>query len=246
MGRDTMPETPFQQFETKRFSEQVAQMIQRKIIKDEIKIGSRLPGERQLADDLKVSRSVLREALRLLEATGYVDVKKGPKGGIFVSNVFHKPISVLWKNLAENGDITIDHIFDVRMQFEPFVMAEATRNATGDDIQRLRDLYIDVEDHFQDPVYLKNRNFEFHVIVAGITRNPILSTFTKSLLEILAETAFNFLDLEFEQELSRIHRETIELMARGKTAAVKNLFKKDMLYLKETLRKTMEREAEKL
>ena len=232
----------FDGFEVKRYSEQVAQMIQKKIIKDEIKVGSRLPAERQLADDLKVSRSVLREALRLLEASGYVEVKKGPKGGIFVSNVFHKPISVLWKNLAQTGHITIDHIFDVRMQFEPYVMTEATRNATEADIERLRDLYADVDAHFDDPVYLKNRNFEFHVILAGISGNPILATFTKALLEILAETAFNFLDLAFEQELSRIHRETIELIARRKVTEVKKMFRRDMIFLKDTLRKTMERD----
>ena len=233
---------PFNQFAAKRYSEQVAQMIQGKIIKDEIKIGSRLPTERQLAEDLKVSRSVLREALRLLEASGYIEVKKGPKGGIFVSNVFHKPISVLWKNLAENGHITIDHIFDVRMQFEPYVMVEATKNATKEDIQRLRELYVDVDAHFDDPVYLKNRNFEFHVILSGISRNPILSTFTKALLEILAETAHNFLDLTFEQELSRIHREIIELMGAKKLDAVKRMFKKDILFLKDTLEKTMEKD----
>jgi GntR family transcriptional regulator, transcriptional repressor for pyruvate dehydrogenase complex len=231
----------FNQFEAKRYSEQVAQMIQGKIIKDEIKIGSRLPTERQLADDLKVSRSVLREALRLLEASGYIEVKKGPKGGIFVSNVFHKPISVLWKNLAENGHITIDHIFDVRMQFEPYVMMEATKNATETDIQRLRDLYADVDAHFDDPVYLKNRNFEFHVILAGISGNPILSTFTKALLEILAETAHDFLELTFEQDLSRIHREIIDLMAQRKLTAVKKMFKQDILFLKDTLRKTVEK-----
>jgi GntR family transcriptional regulator, transcriptional repressor for pyruvate dehydrogenase complex len=233
---------PFNQFEAKRYSEQVAQMIQGKIIKDEIKIGSKLPTERQLAEDLKVSRSVLREALRLLEASGYIEVKKGPKGGIFVSNVFHKPISVLWKNLAENGHITFDHIFDVRMQFEPYVMVEATKNATKEDIQRLRELYADVDAHFDDPVYLKNRNFEFHVILSGISRNPILSTFTKALLEILAETAHNFLDLTFEQELSRIHREIIELMGAKKLDAVKRMFKKDILFLKDTLKKTMEKD----
>ena len=217
-------------------------MIQKKIINDEIKVGSRLPVERQLADDLGVSRSVLREALRLLEASGYVEVKKGPKGGIFVSNVFHKPISVLWKNLAENGQITIDHIFDVRMQFEPYMMAEATKNATGEDIARLRELYADIDAHFDDPVYLKNRNFEFHVALAGISRNPILVTFTKALLEILAETAFNFLDLAFEQELSRIHRQTIELIADKNRAGVKKIFKKDVLFLKDTLRKTLEKD----
>jgi GntR family transcriptional repressor for pyruvate dehydrogenase complex len=235
-----MLEKPFNRFETKRYSEQVAQMIQGKIIKDEIKIGSRLPSERQLADDLKVSRSVLREALRLLEASGYIDVKKGPKGGIFVNNVFHKPISVLWKNLADNGHITIDHIFDVRMQFEPYVMMEATRNATGKDIQRLRDLYVDVDAHFDDPVYLKNRNFEFHVILAGFSGNPILSTFTKALLEILAETAQGFLDLAFEQELSRIHQDIIELMARRKLAAVKKMFIQDIQFLKDNLKRTVE------
>ncbi|HOP87005.1 MAG TPA: GntR family transcriptional regulator, partial [Syntrophorhabdaceae bacterium] len=84
----------FEPFKKKRYSEQIASLIQKKIIKEDILVGSRLPTERQLAEDLNVSRAVVREALRILDSLGHIQIKKGPKGGIFVSNVYHKPISV--------------------------------------------------------------------------------------------------------------------------------------------------------
>ncbi len=231
----------FEPFEGKRYSEQIASLIQKKIIADEIMVGSRLPTERQLAEDLRVSRSVVREALRILDLSGHVQIKKGPRGGIFVSNVYHKPISASLKNMASNGQISVDDIWDVRMQFEPFMVMEAARNASKEDLEKLDRLFDDAAKHFNDPIYLKNKNFEFHVILADISGNPILSTFIKALFETLAEVAYDFLDLTFEQNLFHIHKELADAIARRKPSEAKKLLHQDILFVKDNLKKSLKR-----
>jgi GntR family transcriptional regulator, transcriptional repressor for pyruvate dehydrogenase complex len=229
----------FKPFEGKRYSEQIASLIQKKIIDDEIMVGSRLPTERQLAEELRVSRSVVREALRILDLSGHVQIKKGPRGGIFVSNVYHKPISVSLKNMADNGLITIDDMWDVRTSFEPLLVMQATRNAGKEDLKRLNQLFEDAEKHFSDAVYLKNKNFEFHIVLADISGNPILSTFMKAFLEMLAEIAYNFLDLTFEQNLLQIHKDLAQAIARRKPMEAKKILHRDVLFLKESLKKSL-------
>ena len=229
----------FKPFEGKRYSEQIASLIQKKIIEDEIMVGSRLPTERQLAEELRVSRSVVREALRILDLSGHVQIKKGPKGGIFVSNVYHKPISVSLKNMADNGQITVDDMWDVRTSFEPLLVMQATRKASKEDLEKLDRLFADAASHLTDPVYLKNKNFEFHIILADISGNPILSTFMKAFLEMLAEVAYNFLDIAFEQNLLKIHKELAQAIARRKPMEAKRLLHKDVLFLKENLKRSL-------
>jgi GntR family transcriptional repressor for pyruvate dehydrogenase complex len=72
----------FEPLEKKRYSDQIANLIQKRILTQNLADGVKLPGERQLAEELGVSRSVVREALRMLDASGYVSIKKGPRGGI--------------------------------------------------------------------------------------------------------------------------------------------------------------------
>ena len=76
----------FQPLEKKRYSEQIAHLIRQRILSQNLENGAKLPAERQLAVELGVSRSVVREALCMLDVSGYVSVRKGPGGGIFVSH----------------------------------------------------------------------------------------------------------------------------------------------------------------
>ncbi|UCC66529.1 MAG: FadR family transcriptional regulator [Deltaproteobacteria bacterium] len=83
----------FRPLEKRRYSEQVAQLIQEKILKEKSEKGNKLPTERELAEEFQVSRSVIREAIRELEVSGLVYIKKGPTGGIFITHAYHKPLS---------------------------------------------------------------------------------------------------------------------------------------------------------
>jgi GntR family transcriptional regulator, transcriptional repressor for pyruvate dehydrogenase complex len=87
-----MTDSVFKPLEKKRYSEKIADLIQDKILLDHLEVGTSLPSEKDLSTEFQVSRSVIREALRILEVSGLVKIKKGPSGGIFASNGFHKPI----------------------------------------------------------------------------------------------------------------------------------------------------------
>ncbi len=229
----------FDSFKKMKFSEQVASLIQKKIINDEILVGSKLPPERELAKELGVSRTVVREALQILNLLGYVNIKRGPKGGIFVCNVYHKPFTVFLENMAKNGKITIDDIWEIRTYLEPLLIEKAIKRASDEDLKRLDKVFLDVDKHLDDPVYLKNKNFEFHIVLADICGNPVLAFLIKAVLETLAEIAFNFLNLEFEQKLLLIHKDLKEAIFKRDIERAKELFSKDLSFLRENLKKTL-------
>jgi GntR family transcriptional repressor for pyruvate dehydrogenase complex len=232
-------EAMFQPLEKKRYSDQIANLIQKRILTQNLADGAKLPGERQLAEELKVSRSVVREALRMLDASGYVSVKKGPRGGIFVSQVYHKPISDSLKSLAAHGQVTVDHLFDVRLQIEPFMAMEAARNATKEDIKRLHELMADAGRCLDDAATLKQTNIMFHILLAEASGNPVLTMFMKSIAEILNDVAYKFLDLSCEREFFKSHSRIVKLVSERNAQEVMKLVKEDILNVRKKLSKAL-------
>lgn len=205
-----MKKLNFAPLETMRFPEMVARTIQRRILAEDVDPGDRLPSEKQLTAELEVSRPVVREALRLLEAMGMVKVKKGRGGGIFVSHGFHEP----WRNsllaLIENGRVSFDHVFEVRDAIEPFVAVQACKRATESELSRIRSRIVDSREHFDDPERLRTNNLGFHIDLAESTGNPMLAMIVRSNLEILEDLVFRFLRLPLERHFVDVHEGILE------------------------------------
>ena len=77
-------ELAFQQVKTRRVFEEICEQIRQRLATGALKPGDKLPAERELALEFKVSRPAVREALRTLEISGIVSLQKGVKGGAFI------------------------------------------------------------------------------------------------------------------------------------------------------------------
>ena len=75
----------FQPYKGRRAFEDIAAEIKDAILSDRLSIGDRLPSERDLAEQFQVGRVTIREAFRTLETMGLIQVKKGSRGGAFVT-----------------------------------------------------------------------------------------------------------------------------------------------------------------
>ena len=193
-----------------RYSEQITQELQARILKEEVQLGERLPSEIELAKEFQVSRTVIRESMRQLEILGLVKIKKGPKGGIFANDHFDKPLSASLGGLLEFGQVTPDNIFAIRLLVEPFSTAEAAKWATDLDINILHALLEKSKKNINDVDYLQNNRGKFHVQLAKASGNPILAMFMNSLIEIFREYLVDFKDLKFEQQAVQSHWKILE------------------------------------
>ena len=89
---------PFASFKAQRVYERIAMQIEHAIFERRLRVGDKLPAERGLAAQLGVSRVAVREAVRLLELRGLLQVRKGPTGGHFVR---HTDADVLTHAIGE-------------------------------------------------------------------------------------------------------------------------------------------------
>jgi GntR family transcriptional repressor for pyruvate dehydrogenase complex len=226
----------FKPLKKKRFSDQVAELIQKKIIEDNLSIGSGLPSEKEMALEFQVSRSVIREALRILEITGLVSIKKGPAGGIFVANGYHEPIKRSISNLISTGDVTIDHLFDARLVIEPYIAREAVRNAGEKDLRKFEALFEDAMAHYDDAARLKQDNLEFHILLARASGNPVLAIMLESVIELLIERSLDLLDLSLERKFIRIHQNIFNVLEQRDASGVSRLIREDIGFVRGSLK----------
>jgi len=226
----------FAPLKKRRYSDQIADVIRERILKERLRNGTSLPSEQELAQEFQVSRSVVREALRILEISGLVNVKKGPSGGIFVSDGYHKPIRKSLKHMVALGDVSIDHLFDVRLLIEPYIAREAAIHATDKDLKTLESVLEDSAAHMADPVVLKKNNLNFHLLLARASGNPLFAVLLESVFEALIESSLDFFDSDLERHFHKAHEVILEFIRQKKPQEAERLMKEDILDVKMKLK----------
>lgn len=166
-----------------RTYEQVMGQIEQRITDGRLAPGDRLPSEREFAQLLGVSRPSLREALRVLEALGIVDVRpgRGPDGGTVFLGHPGTGFSMLLKMQLALGHFDRTEVLRTRLALEEWAIIEAARHATPADHLALRAIL----DGMDSP-HLNARDFnrldtEFHVRIAESTGNSLAAHLMGSL-----------------------------------------------------------------
>jgi len=112
---DNEPEAAFTRLNAKRTFEEVVTRIREMLFGGALKPGDRLPGERDLAAQLGIGRPAVREALRALESSGLITLRKGKTGGAFISK---GKASVIAENMADMlrlSSISVDQFYELRL-----------------------------------------------------------------------------------------------------------------------------------
>jgi len=172
-----------------RLARQVANLISNGILGGELARGSRLPSERELAADFKVSRPTLREAIHVLEALGLVEVRHGD--GTYVSKNPSAFSPRVLKQMLERDDTLLLDMVEVRKEVEVRNAELAAEHATEEEVRRLSQILHEIEADVRAGREDFERDIEFHLTVAEASHNRIRLFITTSVLlahsEILRE-----------------------------------------------------------
>ena len=155
--------------EKKQYQE-IGEDLRQQIIQGQYPVGSRLPPERNIAEKYGVSRTIVREALLMLELQGVVDIRQG--SGVYVMRI-PSDVDEEEERLL-NSDIGPFEMLQARQLLESNIAAFAAKMATKADIDNLRRILeqeqraIAVNDTGQD------NNKLFHLVLAGASQNQML------------------------------------------------------------------------
>jgi DNA-binding FadR family transcriptional regulator len=161
------PGVPLEAVEARRLYRQVADQLRALIDSGEYRVGSRLPTERDLAEQLKVSRPTVREALIALEVEGRVRIRVG--SGIYVSEPAAHALSLPAAEIEGPFEL-----LRAREFMEGAIAEQAARVATAADIARI-DASVEAMATVQHPGEASMiHDRAFHVAIAGCLDNAVL------------------------------------------------------------------------
>ncbi len=166
----------FKSVKSNKMSEHITEQIRKAIFEGTLKPGDKLPPERELTKNFKVSKATLREAMRSLEVLGFLEIRKGVSGGAFVTEVDMKKARESFINFLHFKDLSLINLTEVRLVLESHIAEKSALSITEDDLKRLKKLIEECETVLNHNILIESRKneIEFHRIIGSVTGNPIL------------------------------------------------------------------------
>lgn len=166
-----------------RTYEQVMGQIEDRILDGRLKAGDRLPSERDFAASLGVSRPSLRETLRVLEALGLVDVRRGggPEGGTVLEQGPGDGLVNLLRLEIALAHFSWGEVLETRLALEAWSVREAAQRATAEDHTDLADILDRMDADDIDSAEFNRLDAAFHVRIAEAAGNRLTSHFMGAL-----------------------------------------------------------------
>lgn len=163
-----------------RISELIVHQIRELIVAGRLSPGDRLPSERELAEQFQVSRVTVRDALRILEAQGLLEIRVGASGGAFVTTPTAAVVGEGITTMLLMSAIQPPQIAEARLLMELGIVMLATQRANADDIAALHEVCRRAEEALANHDYDVKLSAEFHSCLAAATHNGALQLMTES------------------------------------------------------------------
>jgi GntR family transcriptional repressor for pyruvate dehydrogenase complex len=170
----------------------VAERLEDYVLRRGYRPGDKLPSERELGGLFGVSRTVMREAVKLLNQKGLVQSSVGrglyvaePNGGTLASSI---------DTLLQFKQGRVDHILEVRAALEDLSARAAAERAADDDLVAMRTALEEMDRLLDQPVLFIRSDLTFHLALARATHNPLLLALvepTMTLMQHIRERMVN-------------------------------------------------------
>lgn len=199
-----------------RIFQDVVEQIQEAIIEGRLRVGDRLPAERELKEMLQTSRSTLREALRVLEQKGLIEIKLGMGGGAVVKAVTSDLVSESLDLLIRSQKVSLHHIAEFRERVEADVVMLATARMTPYHRENLEQLLEDARSCTRRgtdgvPDFL-TKDKEIRLCIAKITGNPLYISILQTIHENIQRYYDDFLNMQ-EPEMNENMKDLEDVVA---------------------------------
>ncbi|MCL4395527.1 MAG: FadR family transcriptional regulator [Chloroflexi bacterium] len=161
----------------------VVNELEQSIIVGKLPAGTKLPPERDLAEKLEVSRTVVREAEHILVTKGLLETKHGI--GTIVKDASTANIVESLSLMLRMHGISLDNLHQVRSILEVEIASLAASQASAADIQDLRRLLGELDAAASDAKAFADLDAEFHTAIAKTTHNPLLIVLLDSIRDLM-------------------------------------------------------------
>ncbi len=165
----------FETVKANRISQNIVEQIRGAILAGELKIGDQLPSEKDFAKHFNVSKSSLREAYRVLEAYGLLEIRQGMSGGAFIKEVDFSTVKDSLANYFFFQNPGLRDYTQIRTFIEPQVVEICAEKITSEDIEYLENNILAMEQEPDGETFISDLDIAFHKKLVDIAENKIIS-----------------------------------------------------------------------
>jgi GntR family transcriptional repressor for pyruvate dehydrogenase complex len=206
-------------------SDVLAEDLRERILRGEFPEETALPTERELVTQTRMSRTTVREALRILEVQGLIQIRTGRAGGAFVQRLGGESIASSVALLIRGRQIRLTALLETREAIEPSCAQLAALYRTDEDLEvlDLANQAMTVNSSLED---FLTANIDWHVGVAQASHNELLTGFMLALSRAIYTATDNqgFVDSAVRNVTARAHVSvTRAIRARDAEAAVRRM-----------------------
>ncbi|MGE5261857.1 MAG: FadR/GntR family transcriptional regulator [Acidobacteriota bacterium] len=173
-----MPDNTSQLFHAVRVgraSNDIVQQIKANIFEGKLTPGDRLPSEKELIEHFGVSRITVRDAMRVLESQGLVEIKVGAGGGAFVTTPSAEPIAQVLTDMLRLQGISIHELVEARLVVETSIVTFAAERANQKDLDAMERAIEEARTARQEGVSrFTPFSVNFHIALAKAAKNQVL------------------------------------------------------------------------
>lgn len=177
----------FKPIKQHRVSEEVLSQIKQAILRGQFKTGEKLPSERELTEEFQVSRGVIREAIRVLENSGFVEIRQGQNGGAFVTEITFNNLSGGFLDLYLANKFSIFELNQVRMYIEPEVARLAALRVDDSYRKKLEKAVSEERGPLVTKREYMKRLTRVHFILAEMCGNYLFEAIVNSIINLTHE-----------------------------------------------------------
>lgn len=201
--------------------QRIVDAVENAILDGKLQPGDQLPPELEFKEQFGTGRGTVREALRVLEEKGVVEIRAGATGGAFVREADPAKLTRHLELLVQTKAISTDHLKEFREIVEPVAASLAAGRVTPDGLHKLEAALADAEaaHDANDPEGFMRGDVAVHVAIAEITGNPLLTAVLKMVHEHVLGTSEEYVlegDTTLKENLEDL-RSLVSAVAGGDT-----------------------------
>lgn len=236
----TIDESIFKPLRTKRVFEDVSAEIKQMIFSGILKPGDKLPSEIALAGKFGVSRQTVREAIRRLELSGFIRVRKGSLGGPLVVDTILNSIADLFTDAFRMKKIKVDELTKARLSIETIVLKNVFESGDSRAIAAVRKAVSDAERKLEQEggAHAFEDNILFHKRLALATHNTVLVIVVEAIMAVVAHFhSFLRIGTPTIRNAYLNHKRIIDAIENGDQLRAQAELEKDILHVHNAYRR---------
>jgi len=231
------PKVIFDRIKRTRTFEDVSDKIKQLIFDDVLKPGEKLPSEAQLALQFGVGRQTVREALRLLETSGFINIHRGGGGGPIIKDTIFNRISDLFLDAFRIKKITLPELTVARLEIEKVVLNYVIDNAEESDIRSLQKNVAEARKKIDNNIAATEENIQFHTLLAQASKNHVFFIVVESIMAVVGDFLSRIgPEVETSENVVSFHEDIVKAIAEKKRTKAIKLLEQHLLEVRNRLK----------